>query len=112
MFEIKRLDVSSIAKITAVLYFILGLVVMVPIIFLTLLTDRSISFSSGSIGAMLAVIIIVPVLYSIIGTVFSAVITAMYNYFAKSFGGIKLQLDKVEELVNNFAETSSVSETN
>lgn len=104
MVEIRKIDVWSTAKMFALLYGALGLIF--GLIFgcfaaITLLAGTSASAAAGldpgfgglfgtGIGLLYAVCL--PFLYAVMGFIFGAIITALYNLIAGWTGGIQMDL--------------------
>lgn len=87
MTELKRVDIVSAAKVTAVLAAIFGLIVGILFTFV------------GGFGAMPSLggwwplnLIFWPILYALAGVVFGALYAALYNVVARLVGGIKIEL--------------------
>lgn len=94
MKEIKSFDVFSLGKLQALMMvFVIALVGIIFIIvgLLTLLF----SFLGGLtlIGIGLAILIFGGILYGLVGFIFGLIFGGIYNWIAKKFGGIKLELN-------------------
>ncbi len=93
MQRIQRIGPKSVAKLSGVLYALLGLIIGVLFFIISLLIPGK---SPGS-GALLlfgiATPIIFPILYGGIGFVFGLVIAWLYNLVAKWVGGIEVEIN-------------------
>ena len=87
-YRIKRFGVHSTALTVAILYFLLALVFM-PILWLA---------SRGAAGTSLPglVILFVPLMYAVVGYVFTAIGCWLYNIVSGWVGGIALTLEPDE----------------
>lgn len=101
-YELKRLGVASVAKIYALIGLIIG-ILYGGIIFLMMLIGSISAASFGGdaragglmiavIGAVIAVFVLIAcvVVYAVIG----AIAALLYNAFAKSIGGIEMELSE------------------
>jgi hypothetical protein len=84
--QIRRFGVLQTAKVIAVLYGLMGLV-FVPIF----LVVAMFSPSKDSPGAGFA--LLMPIIYAVLGFVFTAIGCAIYNFVAGLVGGIEVELD-------------------
>lgn len=87
-YRIRRFGIHPTALIVAILYFILALV-FVPIFFL-------VSRSAGQTALPPMVMLIGPVIYAIVGYVFTAIGCWLYNIVAAQIGGIAVTLEQDE----------------
>ncbi len=99
-YELKRLGVASVTKIYAVIGLVIGIIYGGIIFLMTLLGSISAASFGGDsgtgglmiavIGAVLAVFALIAcvVIYALIG----AIASLLYNAFAKTIGGIELEL--------------------
>jgi hypothetical protein len=93
---IQRIHPGSLAKVLAVLYAILG--VIGGVLFAAM---GAMGFGLGSIpgagglgmgvGFGIAAIVIFPICYAVLGFVGGWVVASLYNWIARSFGGIVLE---------------------
>ncbi|HVP57224.1 MAG TPA: DUF3566 domain-containing protein [bacterium] len=101
--QIKRFDITSVVKISFVIYAILGMVVgliyvLVAVLFGSLL-DLSDAFQGTELFRIAATgigILLVPlfgVLYGVIGALGGLLGAAVYNLISKALGGVKLDLE-------------------
>lgn len=90
---VRRIEPMSAAKVGGALYAMLGLL-MGCLFTLVSFTGFS-SASMGPMGALFGVgaIIILPLLYGIMGFIFTGISAAIYNVAAKVAGGIELQVE-------------------
>jgi hypothetical protein len=96
MQTIKSIGVLSVAKISGAVYAVLGLL-FAPM-FLLIGTISSMAGQHpnpfGAIGGV-AMAVVLPVFYGVIGFVFGALGAFLYNLMAKWMGGIQLELQAV-----------------
>lgn len=94
--EIKNIDVISTAKIITIIYFLVLLVIFIPLGFIGLLFNAGDYFFFGSIFTMF----FIPIVYGILTFLITAAFCFLYNLFAERIGGIKLELgdDEIEAM--------------
>jgi hypothetical protein len=94
--QVVRLSVHQTSKVLAVLYFVMGLVLMPFFV----LASRA---SPDGRGLGLGIALLLPVVYGAIGYVFVAIGCAAYNFVVRFTGGIELDVapaaDEVTPLV-------------
>ncbi len=100
---IKRIGILSVAKISAITGAGLGLVIgLIYGLILMTVGAALMSQNEGAAGAGfgiiggLAVIVIVPIFYGIIGFIFGALYALIYNIASGFVGGIELQLESAD----------------
>ena len=99
---IRRMGVLSVAKIYGVLMAVFGLIFgviygLVVMVFGAAMLSRS-AGGSGAAAASgiifgLAIMVMLPVLYGILGFVFGAIFALIYNAGASTIGGVELELE-------------------
>lgn len=100
---VRRVGVFSVAKIQALLLFIIGLFIGVVyglmfMIFGAALStlapqsDQAVSGIGSVVGGLL-IMVVVPILYAILGFIGGAIGALVYNLAAGVVGGIKLELE-------------------
>ena len=93
MHIVKSVEVFSVAKITGLLYFCLGLI-LAPFFLLIGLMGSALGQRSpiaGLFGVGFAVLL--PFLYGIFGFIAGLIWALLYNLFARWVGGIEVELD-------------------
>lgn len=100
---IKKLGVLSVAKIQAVLMGVVSLLVAIPygliIIGISLLGAAGArgdsGFAVGGLGIVggIAIMIILPIIYAIVGFIVGAISALVYNIFAGMVGGIEIEVE-------------------
>ncbi|AKB78171.1 hypothetical protein MSHOH_1688 [Methanosarcina horonobensis HB-1 = JCM 15518] len=87
MVQIKSLNSTSLAKVLGLMYLILA-VIFSPFILLM-------ASAGGQIGLTESVIMILAIIlfYGIAGGIGGFLIGAIYNFIAKRFGGIEMELE-------------------
>lgn len=93
MQRIRRMDVMQMAKTLGALYFLLGFIIGVPVLFFmsSVANTRSGITGFGS-GFGIGMIIAMPVIYGVIGFIGGALMAAVYNLVARWTGGIGIDL--------------------
>lgn len=98
--EIRRIDIVSVAKLTAMLYGAIGLmfgglygVVMILVGVVGAATGEPEALVAAVGGVFM--ILFIPVFYGVIGAVFAAIAALIYNLVAGRLGGIRIELHDV-----------------
>jgi transmembrane protein DUF3566 len=86
MAQIRRFGVGQTAKVAGALYALMGLV-FVPIVLIASL----ISPDKSGVGPGFALAL--PIIYGVLGFIFTAIGCAIYNFVAGLVGGIEVELD-------------------
>ena len=100
MYQLKKFDIGSIALYSFILYLILMFIAMLPIglIFsvISKFAPETGEFDKGILPFFSGIFIFVlPIFYAFIGTIMNVIIAALYNLISIKFGGIKLQIEKL-----------------
>ena len=103
MFQIKKIDISSVALYSFIMFLILGLIIFIPLGLLFSLISNFIpdtgEFDTGVFNIFSGIfIIIVPIFYAVFGTIMNVLIVFIYNIISMKFGGIKLSIQKLDEM--------------
>jgi len=87
--QITRFGVGQTAKVSAVLYFVLTLVIVVPVALVVGLFGggQAMPFGGGWI-----IMLLMPFLYAIVGFIGVALACLLYNAVASRIGGIEIEL--------------------
>lgn len=85
--RIRKFGVLQTAKVVAVLYALMGLV-FVPVFLIVSM------FSPNKDGIGTGFALVMPILYGVLGFVFTAIACAIYNFVAGLVGGIEVELDE------------------
>ena len=96
MAQIKRIGVKQTAKVVAIFYFAITLPIFIPLFVISLLIGGfTNSGNFGMFGAIFGGIfmLVLPFLYAILGGVMVAISAATYNFIAKRFGGIEVEIE-------------------
>jgi len=88
--RLSRFSVAQTAKVVGLLYGLLGLI-FVPFALIGAM------FSGNGDGFGIGFVIAFPILYGVIGFVFTAIGCALYNWVARRIGGIEISLDAAVE---------------
>ena len=96
---VKRIGVGSAAKVYGLSLGILG--IFVGIIYAAMFSimgglGDALPFSGSGLG--LAMLIIVPFFYGVIGFIIGALGAAVYNLVSKKFGGLEVELSEPNQL--------------
>jgi len=93
MTKIQTIRVFSAAKVNALLYGILGLLIAPFLLLGPGLAMIGGEKRSAGFGSVIAVAAIAPILYALIGFVAGGVMAFIYNAIAHSVGGIEVELE-------------------
>ena len=101
MYKIKRIDIGSVAIYSFIMFLILGLIVFLPLGLLfsmiSSFVPQSDEFSPFVFPIFSGVfLLLIPIFYAVFGTIANVIIAAVYNLISLKFGGVKIELDKVE----------------
>ena len=103
MFQIKKIDIGSVALYSFIMFLILGLLIFLPIGLMFSIISKFIP-DTGELDTSVfnifsgIFIIIIPIFYAIFGTIMNVIIVFIYNLISKKFGGIKLSIQKLGEM--------------
>jgi len=94
MAQIKSFGVLQTAKIAAIMYFVVSLIIIVPFGFIALITSAA-RGREGIAGALFGGVFIffLPIIYAALGFVFVAIGCIFYNLVAKYVGGIEIDIE-------------------
>lgn len=84
--RLSRFSVGQTAKVLGLLYGLMGLI-FVPFFLIATM------FSSGEESFGIGFALALPILYGLLGFVFTAIGCALYNWVARKVGGIEVSLD-------------------
>ena len=101
MYQLKKINLGSVAVYSFILIFILGLLIMLPFglvsLFIASFAPRQFPpphfifpFGFGVIFYLFF-----PVVYAVAGTILNVILALVYNLISAPLGGIKFNLDKV-----------------
>ncbi len=84
--QIRRFGIGQTAKVVAALYTLLGLVFVPVFLVAAMFSPKETAFGTGLAVAL-------PVLYGVMGFIFTAIACAIYNFVAGFVGGIEVELE-------------------
>lgn len=102
--KIRKLGVLSVAKIYAVMMFVISLLIAIPyglfIIIFSLIGagaggDAALAIGGGGIVMGVLVMIGMPIMYAAMGFVFGALGALIYNVFSGMVGGVEIEVENV-----------------
>ena len=93
MTKIRTIRVFSAAKVNALLYGVLGLLIAPFLVLAPGLAMIGGEKRAAGFGGVIAVAAIAPIFYAVIGFVAGAVMAFIYNAISHSVGGIEVELD-------------------
>lgn len=103
--RIKKLGVLSVAKIYAVIMFVIMLLFSVPLgLFMIVMglmgagmAGRD-GFAVGGTGVVVGILYMIgiPIIYGIFGFIFGAIGALIYNIFAGMVGGVEIEVENVQ----------------
>jgi len=93
MTKIRTIRVFSLAKVNALLYGILGLLIAPFFLLGPGLAMLGESKRSAGIGGIIVAAVIAPFMYAIFGFIAGAIMAFIYNAISHSVGGIEVELD-------------------
>ncbi len=103
MFQIKKIDIGSVALYSFIMLLILGLLIFIPIGLMLSFLSNFIPDAGGLNNTAFNIfggffIIIIPLFYAVFGTIMNVIIVFLYNLLSMKFGGIKLSIQKLSEM--------------
>ena len=102
--RIRKLGILSVAKIYAVMMFVLSLLISIPYGLIIMIFgvamlgqggDAGMLGGGGSILIGLFIMIGIPIFYGIMGFIGGAISSLLYNLFAGMVGGIEIEVENV-----------------
>lgn len=107
MYQLKKIDLLTLAIYSFILYLILSLLFMIPMGMFYTMVNRLMPEMTGQQNTMLfpffngIFFIILPIIYSFFGTIMNVIIALIYNLVSIKLGGIKFSVEKVIEIEKN-----------
>jgi hypothetical protein len=86
MAQIRRFGVGQTAKVVGVLYALMGLVLVPIVLIVSMLSPEKSEFGAGFALTL-------PIIYGVLGFIFTAIGCAIYNVVAGLVGGIEVELE-------------------
>jgi hypothetical protein len=106
MYQLKKIDIATVALYSFLIFLILGLVIFLPLGILSFIFSNLLSrgdfYQHGPshffpvFGGIF--LLLMPLAYGIIGMIINTLIALLYNLLSIKLGGIKVQLDKIETI--------------
>lgn len=102
--RIRKLGILSVAKMYAAIFLVISLLISIPYGLIIMVFGAAmmgtgqragLAAGGGSIIAGLAVMIILPIVYSAMGFVGGAIGALLYNLFAGFVGGIEIEVESI-----------------
>lgn len=93
MKEIKRIQLMSITKIAFCVFLLLGICTAILYLISATLNPNEITEPGNTLGFDLAIVIGIPFIYGIVGSIVGTLVGFFYNLTAKFLGGIKVELE-------------------
>ncbi|MBW3020419.1 hypothetical protein KY334_03920 [Candidatus Woesearchaeota archaeon] len=93
--EIKKIDVKSFTKVSGLVSMIFGLIASLITAILLMINPALIARLPGQysfIGVIIRATIEYVIIFSIVGILFGLVTSLVYNFVAKKYSGIKIEL--------------------
>lgn len=106
MYEITKLQISSVAKVSGIASGLLGLIPAIFSLFMYLLTSSLFrpgyysslyDYRSNSQVLSLLFILVIPLLAALVGYIYGAIMALIYNLVVPFVGGIKMKIEMVNE---------------
>jgi hypothetical protein len=103
MYQLKKIDIGSVALYSFLMFLILGLIIFLPfgIIFSIL---SSFIPQTGDVPSEIFPIfggmffILMPIFYAVFGTILNVLVVLCYNLLSLKLGGIKFDLAKIGQI--------------
>jgi len=100
MHTIKSVGVLSVAKIMGAIYGVMGIIAMPFVLLIGMLSSLAGDRNSqlGAVGTV-AMAIVLPVFYGLLGFIMGALMAFLYNLMARWMGGIQIQVEHPAPIV-------------
>jgi len=102
MYQLKKINIGSVAVYSFILIFVLSIVLMLPfgaiVLFLRSMAGNALAPRHSIMPFGLGFYIFFPIIYAIIGTIINVFIVFIYNLLSASMGGIKIKLEKIAQV--------------
>ncbi len=101
MYQLRKINLGSVAIYSFILIFILGLLIMLPFglinMFIASFAPREFPppHFIFPFGAGVIFYLFFPVIYAIMGSIFNVILAWIYNLISAPLGGIKFDLEKI-----------------
>jgi hypothetical protein len=103
MFQLKKIDIASVALYSFLMFLILGLIIFLPFGILFSILSNFIP-QTGDVPSEIFPIfggmffLIMPIFYAVFGTIINVLVVLCYNLLSLKLGGIKIELEKVDQV--------------
>lgn len=84
--QIRRFGVGQTAKVAGALYGLMGLVFVPVVLIISMVSPAEAGFGPGFALAL-------PIIYGVLGFIFTALGCVLYNFVAGLVGGVEVELD-------------------
>lgn len=96
MIRVKKFGVLQTAKVAAVIYAIISLVVIMPFLMIgSMITDEFYPGMDEDFGVV--AMLFIPIMYGIVGFIFTAISCVVYNLIASFTGGIEIEMETAQK---------------
>lgn len=93
--RIKRFGIYQTSKVSAAVYFVLTMIILLPFGLIASLFGNSLGFPLGGF------IFILPFVYGFVGFIVTALCCAIYNWIVRYTGGIEMEVETGEYAAGN-----------
>jgi hypothetical protein len=90
MVQIKSFNSTSLAKVLGLMYLILAVIISPVVLLMVSAEDGALDLTES-----ILVIIVIVLFYGIVGVIGGFLIGVIYNFIAKKFGGIELEIETI-----------------
>ena len=90
MVQIKSFNSTSLAKVLGLMYLILAVIISPVVLLMVSAEDGALDLTES-----ILVIIVIVLFYGIAGVIGGFLIGVIYNFIAKKFGGIELEIETI-----------------
>lgn len=95
MIRVKKFGVLQTAKVGALIYALVSMIIIMPFAFLGSMFTEEFFPEFADIGAI--ALLFIPIMYGIVGFIFTAISCAVYNIIAGFTGGIEIEMETVQQ---------------
>jgi glycopeptide antibiotics resistance protein len=96
MYRIRRFGVVSTANVFAILYALITLIFVIPFALILAAGPVTTTDAFGNrtqVGISPLFLLLIPVLYGVLGWIFTAIFCLLYNLSSRFVGGIEVEVD-------------------
>ncbi|SMD38325.1 hypothetical protein SAMN04488029_3746 [Reichenbachiella faecimaris] len=95
MIRVKKFGVLQTAKVAAIIYVFISLIIILPFAMLGSMVSEEFFPELADFGVV--ALLMVPIMYGVIGFIFTAIGCVIYNLIASFTGGIEIEMETAQD---------------